>query len=388
MPNFETINEAFKTLNLKESFDTAELHYNYNHGIQNIDDNGKSYHGHAAKNTAEFQEAIKNKDLVYLMPNIDVYKNAAKELADAPTADVNITTTKTGVVAFAGTKDVEWGSDFTYKIRFKSKYISKEYITSVIGGGNSFIANVMFDSYKNTFNTDQFCDVVIFKNDKRQLTTNKSIVSFYPAKLSRIEKLIRDCNVYTDKRNTAETNIKEQILVVQNPCSKDKLDFIVVKPLSITSKNLTRKGGVDNMTIYNSGVFYSPSKNEHVIFKLDDEINKQLKDDDDKTYSKASKLTAVAKDTFKLAATKKIFNTEYTGSDNFRQRYVNDLISVWASDLASAIDFIYKEPSIRYNIYKKYGVKEIDDYYKYQNILRDIKSNITYQWKKTADYGD
>lgn len=388
MPNFETISEAFKALNLKESFDTAELHYNYNHGIQNIDDNGKSYHGHAAKNTTEFQEAIKNKDLVYLMPNIDIYENAAKELADAPTADVNTTTTKTGIVAFAGTKDIEWGADFTYKIRFKSKYISKEYMTSLLGGGTASIVNVMFDSYKNTFNTDRFCDVVIFKNDKRQLTTNKSIVSFYPATLSRVEKLIKACNVYTDERSTAETNVKEQILVVENPCSKDTLDFIVVKPLSITSKNLTRKGGVDNMTIYNSGVFYSPSKNEHVIFKLNDEINKQLKDGDGKTYSKASKLTAVAKDTFELAATKKIFNTEYTGSDNFRQRYVNDLISVWASDLDSAIDFIYKEPSIKNSIYKKYGVEEIDDYYKYQNILRGIKSNIAYQWKKTADYED
>ena len=89
MPNFETINEALKALNLKESFDTAELHYNYNHGIENISENGKPYHGHAAKNTTEFQEAIKNKDLVYLMPSIDMYKNAAKELADAPTADAN-----------------------------------------------------------------------------------------------------------------------------------------------------------------------------------------------------------------------------------------------------------------------------------------------------------
>lgn len=396
MPNFKTIAEALKALKpesssletLDEAMATVALHYDYNHGAVHIGENGKPYHGHAVKNLAEFQEAIQNKDLVYIMPTIDDYIDAYTELSNADAADANLTTTRSGVIAFAGTKDTEWGTDFTYKIRFKSKYINKDYILKIVGQNNVELANLILATYKQTFNTDQFCDVVIYKKDSKELTSDKTVVTFYPTTLAKVEKLIRECNVYDDERNTASLNVKDQFLIIQNPCNKEELEFIVVKPLSITSSNIVRKKGIDNNTKYNSGVFYSPSKSSYITFELDDEITNRLKDtsNNNKTYAKSSRLTSVAKNTFRLAAAKKIFNTEYTGADNFRQRYVDDLISVWVSDLDSGVSFIHREPKIREYIAKKFGVKEDEDYKRYHSILRNIKRNLFNQWSKINHY--
>ena len=80
-------------------------------------------------------------------------------------------------------------------------------------------------TYKQTFNTDQFCDVVIYKKDSKELTSDKTVVTFYPTTLAKVEKLIRECNVYDDERNTCPLKCQDQFLIILNPVI-GRIEFI------------------------------------------------------------------------------------------------------------------------------------------------------------------
>lgn len=380
-----TLLEAFKELN--ESFPGAEAHYNWNPQVQtNVYSkdgiNPSEAHGHVASNMMKLQKAF---EMHYGFPlyfnlSLEQYEKEAEDLARASTSNNTWESTHTGIESFVGTKDLTWGSDFIYKIRFRSKLLNKNFFEKAFGD-NSQLANMVWNMYVANYGTDQFSDVVIYKNNK-DAKTDPEIVTFYPATLDNVERLIERCRQYDDSGSVIDENDLSAKLVIIDSLSRgygrgkvpgySELKCLIAAPTKISTSNKKRDNGIDNYVAYEKGVLYDPVTDK--LYPFDVEELQHWKDN----TSLSSKTPAKAREAFRKAALKVYADIR---GKTFRSDSTDRAPYFWATSFNDAKNILNNSQEIK-DKFNSWGLDDMEDYPRYDSNIQSIGRVLLRNWDK------
>lgn len=354
------------------------IYENFEKGKQHFEKHVCERPINAEKKFNEIKNSDYSKELFYIGLSEPEYIQEARNLSNENFADATKTTTISGVIGFKG-KPEEDRDDCFYIIRNPSKFVSKNYLTKKYPG----FGEILWEEYIKHAGTDKFVDVCITKGeDKFADTSNKSILTFYPAPLDKMERLKDACLNYYDEKGQMNQALKNQYLLVI-PTYYIKQDDLglrgyIVKPTSVNERKLDRGDrGVDNMLAYKKGEYIY--KNKIIPFKTEDETSR-LRDKEGNEYALSSRNPTLAKKTFEKAACKSIFNEE--GRTNFRQKYIETAICKWFSNFDKLVNFLQNEPTFLNLLKEKFGISETEDYRMFRSKLNELTSSLSRQWEE------
>lgn len=357
-----TILEALKIVKtVNEGFRKIDLHYEYNpdQPVLIDDESGRKYHPHVLTLMGANKLANKQKDKsfgfktleypCYLFLSKNEYGNEAEQLAKESSSNNTDRSTHTGVESFLGTKAAGY-PDCIYKIRWKSNLLNKNYLKNYIKstGLPESLADSIWNEFTATFKTDQFCDVVVYKNNYAQ-ATNPDILTFYPATITDALNTISKCKVFSAEDSViGENNVEGKFIILDslhknysknNP--PENLQAIVFHPETKVSSNNSRKGGTatDVNTSYVGGYFIDPKDGQRYEITEED-IEKATKNDN---LDASSKYIENARQRFEraaLAAYCRSRNTTYRAStvDSIRSN------AFWANSVDEAMYKFKNDP--------------------------------------------
>lgn len=363
-------------IKLQEQFKTSQEHYK-KHVCANLSELEQKFN--------EVSNSKYNAELFYFGLTEQEYINEAKELSNEDFADATKTTTISGTIGFKGKPEEEWDDCF-YIVRNPSKLINKNYFLEKVKN-NTAIANMLWEAYVDHAKTDKFVDVCITKgNDEFANTSNKSILTFYPSDINKIERLKDSCLNYYDERGQVDQAKKDQFLVIIPTYYVKNNDLglrgYVVKPTSISESKINRgHRGIDNMLSYKKGIY--TDGNEIFTFNTEDETTR-MKDKEGNHYALSSRNPTIAKKTFEKTACKHIFNT-LEGRTSFRQNYIDNAICKWFSNYGELWNFLKNEPKIISLLKNRLGIDDSDDYTRYISKLNSLYTQLKLQWMKLED---